>query len=128
MYWDETACGIELGTHTAPHQKKNLQSMQTDTTAATSWRRNYSRALLKLFTLTCRRCLPRTMTVERSIESGSDETFQHETKARGSGRVKRKFFERKLWVYTIWYRGKGTQAGLFLKEMRGVLTACCHAG
>ncbi len=22
MYWDETACGIESETHTAPHQKK----------------------------------------------------------------------------------------------------------
>ena len=63
--------------------------MQTDTTTATSWRTNYSRALLKLFTLTHMRCLPHTETVERSNESGSDETPQQETKARGSRRVKR---------------------------------------
>lgn len=104
-------------------KEKKASSMQTDTTTATPWRRNYSQALLKLFTLTRRQCLARTETVVRFIESGSDETFHCETKARGSGWVRRKFFERKLRVYTVRDGGKGSS----LKEMRWVLTYC-HTG
>lgn len=76
MFWDKTACWIEYEPHTAPHQNKKKEkekasSMQTDTTAAT----NYSQALLKVFTLTCRHCTARSETAKGSTVSGSDEVF-----------------------------------------------------
>lgn len=40
------------GIRNTVHPTKKTSSMQTDTTAATSWCTNYSQALLKLFTLT----------------------------------------------------------------------------
>lgn len=75
--------------------------MQTDTTAATSGWTNYSQALLKLFTLTRRGCLPwDCQELHVSTRDESDEA-------------------------TGWTgAGKGKQAGFVWRKIRQVLTAC----
>lgn len=70
--WNSMLDGVR-GTHCATpkkegeEEKKKLKTspVQTDWTTATVRHTNYSQALLKLFTLGCRCCLPHTETVER---------------------------------------------------------------
>lgn len=110
------------------HKKRKALSMQTDTTAATPRCTNYSQAFSRLFTLTCKLCLLSRESQDIHQKWLWWDVLMWDTHACwGRGRVKRKFFERKLWVYSKLLRteGKESRQGS-LKKMIWVLTVRCH--